>query len=243
MKLLSSFVNTCIIVMTAFSIIACNGQYDVQNTSPESFQMLLKEDVILLDVRTPNEIAQGFIADASPLDYYDADFKRKLGLIQKGKPVLVYCKSGGRSSSAANLLLELGHKEVYNLSGGYMGWLKNNYPVEKSSNQTIREVQSISQEDFTKRLEDNAYVLLDFHTQWCVPCRKLEPIIQKIELEFSDEIEVIRIDVDVHKDLSERYQVSSIPTLVFISNSRELWRNSGFIDEDFLRSKIKDMTQ
>ena len=241
MKLYPISISIFILFFTCLS--SCDSGHTVHNISPASFQKILEKEVVLLDVRTPNEISEGFIKDASALNYYDSDFARKLSLIQKDKPVLVYCKSGGRSSAAAKLLMDLGHHDVYNLSGGFMSWMKHDYPFVRFPHKDVEKGLSISLEDVAKSIVDNQHVLLYFKTLWCVPCRKLEPIIEQMERDFSDEVEIIKIDVDINIDVSEHYKVSSIPTLVFLSQSKELWRSVGFVDANDLHKKLNLLTE
>ena len=241
MKLFPLSISILILFFTCLS--SCDDGHPVHNISAASFQKILEKEVVLLDVRTPNEISEGFIKDASALNYYDPDFARKLSLIQKDKPVLVYCKSGGRSSAAAKLLVDLGHNDVYNLSGGFMSWMKHDYPFVHLPHKEVEKGLSISLEDVAKSVEDNQHVLLYFKTLWCFPCRKLEPIIQQMERDFSDEVEVIKIDVDINKDVSDHFKVSGIPTLVFLSQSKELWRSIGFVEADDLLMKLNFFTE
>jgi rhodanese-related sulfurtransferase len=80
-------------------------------------------DIQLVDVRTPEEVAEGAIYGALNIDYMADDFEsRALELLDKKKPVLVYCKAGGRSAGAMELLSSKGFVEVYNLLGGYSEW-------------------------------------------------------------------------------------------------------------------------
>lgn len=76
----------------------------------------------LLDVRTPEEIAEGKIDGALEMNFYDSNFKEQLAQLDKEKPVLVYCRSGNRSGKAAKLMNEMGFKQVYDLIGGYSEW-------------------------------------------------------------------------------------------------------------------------
>ena len=75
----------------------------------------------------------GHISDATNIDYYSSDFKEKLDLVKKDVPILVYCRSGGRSSRAANIMQSLGFTEVYNLSGGIGAWKDSGFDVNKTS--------------------------------------------------------------------------------------------------------------
>ena len=97
-----------------------------KNVSVSEFQELNKErpEAILLDVRTPNEVAQGIIKDAIIIDFYDKQFKEKVDKLDKSKPILIYCRSGRRSGIAMSTLRELGFSEVYNLQGGIIEWGK-----------------------------------------------------------------------------------------------------------------------
>jgi len=95
-----------------------------KNVSAKDFQQLIKanSNAIILDVRTPNEVAQGIIKNAEKIDFYDPEFKAKLDKLDKSKPVLIYCRSGRRSGIAMSTLRELGFSEVYNLQGGIIEW-------------------------------------------------------------------------------------------------------------------------
>jgi phage shock protein E len=76
----------------------------------------------LLDVRTPDEFKEGHIAGAVNLNIYDADFSDQLDQLDKSKPIYVYCKSGGRSTDASDMMSAKGFKAVYNLVGGYSAY-------------------------------------------------------------------------------------------------------------------------
>ena len=83
-------------------------------------------NVILMDVRTPAEIADGKIDGALELNFHDEHFVDELDKMAKEATYLVYCKSGGRSSSACEIMKNKGFKKLYNLDGGYTAWSKEN---------------------------------------------------------------------------------------------------------------------
>lgn len=229
--------------MFACIISACNSQQLVQDVSPEVFQELLENEVILLDVRTSNEIAQGFIKDASPLDFYDADFERKLGLIQSDKPILVYCKSGGRSSSAAKMLTEMGHQEVYNLEGGFLAWSRTDAPIETQGIPPTKKTASRSEKAFQTLLEDHEFVLLNFSTEWCLPCRKMVPVLSSLESDLASKIKFSSIDMDRNPDIAEKFQVRSIPTILVLKDGLELYRSVGFVEYDDLNAQLNEILE
>lgn len=86
------------------------------------------ENVVLLDVRTPQEFATGHIPNATNLNYNDPNFAQNVNALDKSKTYLVYCKSGVRSGNAANLMQSSGFNTIYTLQGGIMGWSE---PLEK----------------------------------------------------------------------------------------------------------------
>jgi len=76
------------------------------------------ENVQLIDVRTPQEWNSGVIDGAMKININGSDFKGNVEKLDKKAPVLVYCRSGGRSGKAMKILIDLGFEEVYNLKGG-----------------------------------------------------------------------------------------------------------------------------
>ena len=87
--------------------------------------MSSSKDLLVLDVRTPEEIAKGKIGSALEIDYKGVDFKSKLAQLDKNKPIIIYCAVGGRSGATMKIMKEMGFNAVYNLAGGYNGWEKN----------------------------------------------------------------------------------------------------------------------
>ncbi|MBK9730772.1 MAG: rhodanese-like domain-containing protein [Chitinophagaceae bacterium] len=85
-------------------------------------EQLEKENVVILDVRTPEEYKEGHIPQSVLLNYYDSDFETKIDALDKNKTYLVYCASGGRSSKASAMMSGKEFKEIYNLQGGFSKW-------------------------------------------------------------------------------------------------------------------------
>ncbi len=94
-----------------------------QNLSPDEFAARMQDgNVVILDVRTPGEVAGGKIDGAVELDFRDPDFAAKVAALDREPTYLVYCASGGRSSQTCELMSEAGFKKTYNLEGGYTAW-------------------------------------------------------------------------------------------------------------------------
>ena len=92
--------------------------------SKERFVSLLNSttNAQLIDVRTPEEFSGGSIEGSLNIDFYSEGFHGQLKSLDKGRPVFIYCKSGGRSGKTYKVLKDMGVGKVYDLKGGYSGW-------------------------------------------------------------------------------------------------------------------------
>jgi phage shock protein E len=88
-------------------------------------------EYFLLDVRTPEEYAEAHLGGSTLMNIYDNNFEQQLETLDKNVPVLVYCRSGGRSGKAMQMMREKGFSEVYNLEGGITTWIQEGEKVEK----------------------------------------------------------------------------------------------------------------
>jgi rhodanese-related sulfurtransferase len=86
-------------------------------------------NVIVVDVRTPEEYAAGHIENARLINFYDTNWSEQMSQLDKNKPVIVYCAVGGRSGKAYATLQKLGFKSIYDMKGGFDAWKKNQLPI------------------------------------------------------------------------------------------------------------------
>ena len=94
--------------------------------SPQEFELKLNSlaNVQLIDIRTIEELAEnGSIDGALNIDFYKDNFEVEINKLNKDLPVMLYCRSGGRSGEATQKLVAWGFTQVYDLSGGYNAWL------------------------------------------------------------------------------------------------------------------------
>ena len=131
MKKIASFLRfpmAIIALMLAHSY-TTNAQNAV---APAAFEAkIAKPNVQLVDVRTPQEFANGHLEGAKNVNFNDAEFKQKIGALNKSQPIAVYCAAGGRSGKTAKILAELGFKDITDLAGGITAWLAVNKKVVK----------------------------------------------------------------------------------------------------------------
>ena len=101
----------------------------------KAFEMISENlespNFVILDVRTPEEYHSGHIKNSVLIDYRSDSFEKEINKLDKNKTYLIYCRTGGRSSSALNMMKELGFDNVYNMLGGIILWEKESYPTEK----------------------------------------------------------------------------------------------------------------
>lgn len=86
-------------------------------------QLSSDNNAVIIDVRTPEEWSEGIIPNAQMIDIYEGPgFIYKLDELDKSKNYYVYCKAGGRSAQACQIMQQLGFENTYNLMGGFMQW-------------------------------------------------------------------------------------------------------------------------
>jgi len=109
-----------------FTIISCNSQTTekLKTVDVNTFSKEIKatSNPQILDVRTPEEFAEGHIDNAININWNGDSFVKDAEKLNKEEAVFVYCRSGRRSLEASKKLEELGFKNIYNLDGGYMKW-------------------------------------------------------------------------------------------------------------------------
>ncbi|MBT6809056.1 MAG: thioredoxin fold domain-containing protein [Flavobacteriales bacterium] len=229
--------------LVSFVFVSCSlGPVEVQvvnNVDAKEFSKLINSDEgIILDVRTIDEVNKGHIQDATNIDFYASDLTSKLNLLRKDVPVYVYCASGGRSSKTVAKMKDLGFKKVFNLIGGFGAWKLADFKFIKTKEQVFKKQKSISIIEFSDIIESNNVVLVDFSTQWCVPCKKMKPVIEEIKKENKD-VKIVFIDADTNKELVRKYKVRGVPVFIVFKDGNEEFRHVGIIDKKELINKIK----
>jgi rhodanese-related sulfurtransferase len=94
-------------------------------------KLVAEGKVTVLDVRTPEEFAEGHIAGATNINFMAKDFSTEITKLDTNKVYLVHCASGGRSKRCLPQLKQLGLKQIYHLDGGFSAWEEAGKPVAK----------------------------------------------------------------------------------------------------------------
>ena len=92
---------------------------------------------------------------------------------------------------------------------------------------------------FNDIINSNQPTLVDFHADWCGPCKMLAPILKEVKHELKDSIKIVKIDVDKNQVIASKYQVRGVPTMILFKNGNQLWRQSGVVQKNDILSTIK----
>ena len=95
-------------------VVSPDDAASVQDNPPAGLQ--------IIDVRTPEEFADGHLEGAQMIDFYEGDFAARISELDRSQPYLVYCRSGNRSGQTRELMEDLGFTDVRDLDGGAVAW-------------------------------------------------------------------------------------------------------------------------
>ncbi len=88
-------------------------------------------------------------------------------------------------------------------------------------------------------LQSQGLVLVDFWAEWCGPCKSLSPILDKVADSVGESVTVAKVNVDQCRDLAAKYQIMSIPTVIFFKDGTQVYQFTGVKSQAFLESKVK----
>ncbi|WP_294156273.1 thioredoxin [uncultured Clostridium sp.] len=101
-------------------------------------------------------------------------------------------------------------------------------------------IKIVDDNNFTREvLMSTRLVIVDFFATWCGPCKMLSPILETISKENKN-VKIVRIDVDDNPKASNRYDIRSIPKLIFFKNGKEVDEILGFVPKDIIKEVIND---
>jgi len=125
---------TLLLLVTTFSCTK-TGTTETFLLKPKAFQekMAATPGAVILDVRTPEEVRQGYLKGAVNVDFNLPEFKILITGMDKTKPYFVYCGSGVRSAKAADKMKDLDFQQVYLLDGGIKAWKEEGLPTQTPS--------------------------------------------------------------------------------------------------------------
>ena len=189
----------------------------------------------LLDVRTPGEFAKGHLPRALNVDWSGRDFDRRVGELDRSRPVFVYCLSGSRSVEAARRLVATGFREVYDLDGGILKWRAAGLPQVAAD----AAATGMTRAEFDRQVGGAIPVLVDFYAEWCIPCRQMKPALEQLAAERGARLRVVRIDADDNQGLLRELRIDRLPALALYRAGAVVWSKTGFTSKEEMVSRLE----
>jgi len=231
------FLNTILgAILFSAIVVSCKAQTKNALTADEfEKEITTKENIQVLDVRTPGEFFGGHIKNALQADWNDEkEFERRLAFIDKNKPVYVYCLAGGRSAAAASKMRKLGYSTVFELKGGTNAWRAANKPLEGNSNE-----KQMAIEELNATIKGSKIVLVDFGASWCPPCKQMEPVLKSLEQNNKGKYTLVKVDGGRDQDILQQYNVTALPVFIVFKDGKQVWRKDGIATEEELSARLK----
>ena len=93
-------------------------------------------------------------------------------------------------------------------------------------------------EKFTDIINGEQLTLVDFFATWCGPCKQMHPVLEQLKQDLGDSIRIVKLDVDKNETLANAYRIQSVPTLMLFRSGQVVWRQSGALRLNDLKSVI-----
>ncbi|WXB47318.1 MAG: thioredoxin family protein [Candidatus Shikimatogenerans sp. Tmey] len=102
-------------------------------------------------------------------------------------------------------------------------------------------MKNINKKKLSKYLKKKKLLLVDFWAKWCYPCKKMNNILKKLDLKFKNKkIKILKINIDKNIDLSDKYDIQTIPTIFFFKKKKIIKTIIGTVSYKYLKKKIKN---
>ncbi|MCD4702271.1 MAG: thioredoxin [Candidatus Aegiribacteria sp.] len=83
--------------------------------------------------------------------------------------------------------------------------------------------------------------LIDFSAAWCGPCKMLTPVLEKVSDDLEDKVQFFHLDVDESPDMSSKFGIRGVPTMIVFHNGQEIDRMVGFRDRNALQTQLESL--
>lgn len=235
--------------LCAAILFSCTNQQQAQAASPVgseakrisavefSERTQASKEQTIIDVRTPEEYTESHITNAINMNWNAPEFQNQVAVLDKSKPIYVYCMRGSRSAEASDYLAKNGFTEIYDLEGGITKWREAH--LAEISDTSVVSAAGMTVQQYEALLKTDKYVLVDFYATWCGPCKAMEPILEDISKTMGDKVEIVRIDTDQNEELSKHFDIEYLPTIKIYKNQKLVWDIEGAQTKEQLLKHLK----
>jgi thioredoxin len=108
----------------------------------------------------------------------------------------------------------------------------------------VEKIPKINKEAFQKDVyESTTPVVVDFYADWCGPCKMVSPVLENLSTEYQGQVRFVKVDVDDDQELSSKYEIMSIPTVMFFVGGKAKDAIVGAVPASEYRTKIEKVLQ
>lgn len=93
--------------------------------------------------------------------------------------------------------------------------------------------------EYLDAIKSTPVVLVEFYATWCPHCMRMMPVVDQVKELLDGQVDVYQLDIDQNRELSDVEKIDSTPTFIIYKDGRQVWRESGEMDGQFLLSKIQ----
>ena len=98
-------------------------------------------------------------------------------------------------------------------------------------------------ESFSEIIKNRTPVIVDFHAEWCAPCKMMTPILKQVKSSLGENVRILKVDVDRNPAIASKNSIRSVPTIKVYQSGTERWSASGVVQADRLEAVVRGLLQ
>jgi thioredoxin 1 len=119
---------------------------------------------------------------------------------------------------------------------------QNSFPLGESA-VAAAELVTLTDDNFEQEIESaEGLAMVDFWAEWCGPCRLVGPIVEELAAEYAGKLKVGKLDVDANRRISMRFNIRSIPSILYFKDGKHVDTVIGAVPKSHLEAKIQQHT-